>query len=239
MSLQARALEQSSTFNLYLIDCKGVIFCRFCEKASVFKPEFTAKHRLFTIDSNGDLADFLKKAKDSFPSVVSHPHYGYLSELSSRTVSGPLQFKDDLGTNFEAFSHLALDLALSECEPHSCHLTHVKFNRYPWLSATLNLENCSDCLYKKDNKIVEEVQDYNSKYIPSWRPLEVSPEPACSSVFHIQLEKAWKRPFTPVCHCCKLRRIQRSSYCLGLAKLWTNFYTKPFCTCSFSCFGSF
>ena len=236
--LRTQALERSSNFNLYLIDCKGVIYCRFCERPAVFTPDFTSSHRLFTIDSNGDLADFLKKAKSCFPSVSSHPHFDYLSELSSTTISGPLQFKLDLGSNLEALSHLALDLSLSECEPGQCHLTHVKFNRYPWLSATLNLENCSTCLFKKDNSIVEDVQDYNSKYIPAWRPSEANLNPPCSSVFHVQLEKEWRRPFTPICHCCKLRRVQRSSYCIGLAKLWSNFYTKPFCTCAFACFGN-
>ena len=232
---QARSLEQPSS--LHLIDCEGVSFCQFCEQVVVFRPDFTAKHRLFKIDTNEDLAEYLKLAREAFASVTEHPHWNLLIEATSRPVTGPLEFKADLGTHLEAFSHLAIDLSLNPCEPNSCHLTHLKFNKHPWLNLTLNLENCSSCLYKKDNNIGDNVQDYNEKYIPSWRPREAAEQPPCSSEFRLQLDRNWRKPFTPRCHCCKLRRLRRSSYCVGLAELWTKFYTTPFCVCPFGCFG--
>ena len=236
-SHQSQSLEQNHS--LYLIDTNSVIYCRFCEKVVVFHANFESKHRLFVIDTNEDLANFLDQAVTAFPSSVSHPHYRSLREASSYRISGPLRFKEDFGTLLEGFSHLATDISLSECEPSICNLTHIKFNKRPWSHLTLNLDNCHTCEYSKENSIFGDIQDFSPSFIPSWRPTEAAKEPPCASVFRLQNDLPWRKDFHRTCHHCKRRRLLRSSYTLGIRKLWQELYSIPFCTCPFHCFGGF
>ena len=215
-----------SSQSLYLIDTNSVAYCEFCQNVAAYHPSFEAKHRLFQINTNGDLATFLSKSVKSFPSAVTHPHFRLLEEASSPQIWGQLKFKDDLGTLLEAIAHYSIDLTLSECEPNVCNLTHVRFNKRNWLHLTLNLENCSACALSKESVYKEKLEDYGSSFVPSWRPKEAAKESACAIVLRLQPHLTWKRDFHRQCHSCKRRRLLRTEYTLGLRTLWAKLYTE-------------
>ena len=237
-SIAAQSIGLETNYSLYLIDSSSVSYCRFCQKATTYNPDFGSKHRLFNIDTNEDLKDFLDKAITAFPSCQTHPHYRFLREVSSTVISGRLNFRQDFGSLEEAFQHFSCDISLSHCEPRICNLTHIRYNNRPWMNITLNLENCSVCTFSKDN-LYEDLQDFSPTYIPSWLPLEDAKVPPCASVFRLQKDKPWTSDFVRTCPTCKRRRLLRTAYTLGLRKLWSELYTLPFCTCGFSCFSGF
>ena len=236
-SVVSESVALETNYSLYLIDSDQVSYCRFCSKAVVHHADFNFKHRLFVIETNEDLKSFLDKAVAAFPSSQGHPHYPFLREVSDRSVSGDLNFKSDFGTTIEAFQHFSTDISLTNCEPGICNLTHIKYNKYPWMHITLNLENCQSCIFQEQN-IYQEVQDYSPSYIPSWQLLEDS-EPACTSVFRLQQDAPWTKNFHRFCHTCKRRRLLRGSYTRGIRKLWLELYSDPFCSCSFLCLSGF
>ena len=98
-----------SNQSLYLIDTNTVAYCEFCRNVAAFHSSFEARHRLFVINTNSDLANFLSKSVRSFPSATSHPHFRFLEEASSRQIWGPLNFRNDLGSLLEAVTHYCIE----------------------------------------------------------------------------------------------------------------------------------
>ena len=229
-----------SNQSLYLIDTNTVAYCEFCRNVAAFHSSFEARHRLFVINTNSDLANFVSKSVKSFPSATSHPHFRFLEEASSRQIWGPLNFRSDLGSLLEAVTHYCIDLTLSPCEPDVCNLTHIRVNKRKWLHLTLNLENCSSCAQSQESIYRGRLEDFSASFIPSWAPKEAAKTPACSTLLRLQPDSTWTTDFHRTCPSCKRRRLLRTEYTLGLRNLWSKYYSEePFCSCPFACFAAF
>ena len=229
-----------SNQSLYLVDTNTVAYCEFCKNVAAFHSSFEARHRLFVINTNSDLANFVSQSVKSFPSATSHPHFRFLEEASSRQIWGPLNFRSDLGSLLEAVTHYCIDLTLSPCEPDVCNLTHIRVNKRKWLHLTLNLENCSSCAQSQESIYRGRLEDFSASFIPSWAPKEASRTPACSTLLRLQPDSTWTTDFHRTCPSCKRRRLLRTEYTLGLRTLWSRYYSEdPFCSCPFACFAAF